>query len=120
MPDDKNPSLAYAHNENQANKNGLLFFFFPDDFGSTPLEPPEILPILNPSNFVPKNGFPVVKGLRRPRRSEKKSSQKKVYLYRGMSRLTDTINERHTRRHRYRKKLFCEKKKRHSNDFWGV
>ena len=24
---------------------------------------PEPLPILNPSNFVPKNGFPVVKGL---------------------------------------------------------
>ena len=24
---------------------------------------PESLPILNPSNFVPKNGFPVVKGL---------------------------------------------------------
>ena len=25
----------------------------------------EPLPILNPSNFVPKNGFPVVEGLRR-------------------------------------------------------
>ena len=24
---------------------------------------PEPLPILNPRNFVPKNGFPVVKGL---------------------------------------------------------
>ena len=28
-----------------------------------PLRAPEPLPILNPSNFVPKNGFPVVKGL---------------------------------------------------------
>ena len=29
-----------------------------------PFRAPEPLPILNPSNFVPKNGFPVVKGLR--------------------------------------------------------
>ena len=29
-----------------------------------PFGAPEPLPILNPSNFVPKNGFPVVKGLR--------------------------------------------------------
>ena len=28
-----------------------------------PFRAPEPLPILNPSNFVPKNGFPVVKGL---------------------------------------------------------
>ena len=28
-----------------------------------PFGAPEPLPILNPSNFVPKNGFPVVKGL---------------------------------------------------------
>ena len=33
--------------------------------GDTPINPfiaPEPLPILNPSNFVPKNGFSVVKG----------------------------------------------------------
>ena len=29
-----------------------------------PFGAPEPLPILNPVNFVPKNGFPVVKGLR--------------------------------------------------------
>ena len=28
-----------------------------------PFRAPEPLPILNPSNFVPKNGFPVAKGL---------------------------------------------------------
>ena len=28
-----------------------------------PFGAPEPLPILNPSNIVPKNGFPVVKGL---------------------------------------------------------
>ena len=41
-------------------------------FSGVPLTPqelnsfraPEPLPILNPSNFVPQNGFPVVKGLR--------------------------------------------------------
>ena len=33
-------------------------------FGVNPFRAPEPLPILNPSNFVPKNGFPVVKGLR--------------------------------------------------------
>ena len=31
-----------------------------------PCRAPEPLPILNPSNFVPKNGFPVVKGLSSP------------------------------------------------------
>ena len=30
-----------------------------------PFRAPEPLPILNPSNFVPKNGFPVVKGVKR-------------------------------------------------------
>ena len=34
--------------------------------GLNPSRAPEPLPILNPSNFVPKNGFPVVKGLRSP------------------------------------------------------
>ena len=32
--------------------------------GVNPFRAPEPLPILNPSNFVPKKGFPVVKGLR--------------------------------------------------------
>ena len=32
--------------------------------GFNPFRAPEPLPILCPSNFVPKNGFPVVKGLR--------------------------------------------------------
>ena len=32
----------------------------------TPIEPPEPLSILNPSDFVPKSGFPVVKGLNQP------------------------------------------------------
>ena len=32
-----------------------------------PFRAPEPLPILNPSNFVPKYGFPVVKGLNRVR-----------------------------------------------------
>ena len=43
----------------------IVFFreFF--NFGSlTPLQPPEPLPLQDLSNFVPKNGFPVVKGLR--------------------------------------------------------
>ena len=31
-----------------------------------PFRAPEPLPIQNPSNFVPKNGFPVVKGLNLP------------------------------------------------------
>ena len=41
----------------------------PDIFALEPIKPvnpfraPKPLPILNPSNFVPKNGFPVVKGL---------------------------------------------------------
>ena len=33
-----------------------------------PFRAPEPLPILNPSNFVPKYGFPVVKGLNQNRR----------------------------------------------------
>ena len=31
----------------------------------SPFRAPEPLPILNPSDFVPKNGFPVVKGLKK-------------------------------------------------------
>ena len=41
-------------------------FFWPEYFSNggllNPFRAPEPLPILNPSNFVPKNGFPVVKG----------------------------------------------------------
>ena len=47
---------------------GRSFNFSPNRFfwgeGLDPFRAPEPLPILNSSNFVPKNGFPVVKGLR--------------------------------------------------------
>ena len=49
------------------------FYFYPNQFLgerglSTPLETPEPLSvILNPNNFVPKNGFPVVKGVKLPK-----------------------------------------------------
>ena len=39
-------------------------FFSQIGFWVNPFRAPEPLPILNPSNFVPKNGFPVVNGLR--------------------------------------------------------
>ena len=52
--------------------------FFSDHFGLiNPFRAPEPLPILNPGNFVPKNGFPVLKGLIKESCREKKS-QKKV------------------------------------------
>ena len=35
-------------------------------FQVDPFRAPEPLPILNPSNFVPKNGFPVAEGLTAP------------------------------------------------------
>ena len=38
-------------------------FFFARDSVLNPFKAPEPLPILNTSNFVPKNGFPVVEGL---------------------------------------------------------
>ena len=41
-------------------------------FWINPFRAPEPLPILNPSNFVPQNGFPVVKGLRSPVIQKKK------------------------------------------------
>ena len=50
-----------------------------------PFRAPEPLPILNPSDFVPKNGFPVVKGLS----SESEGPNKKKYVvrrYRGTRR----------------------------------
>ena len=37
-----------------------------NDGAPYPFRVPETLPILNPSNFVPKNGFPVVKELKTP------------------------------------------------------
>ena len=37
-----------------------------------PFRAPEPLPILNPSNSVSKNGFPVVKGLREAKNIKKK------------------------------------------------
>ena len=43
-----------------------IFFGFPTVLGYNPFRAPEPLPILNPSIIVPKNGFPVVKGLRAP------------------------------------------------------
>ena len=43
-----------------------------------PFRAPEPLPILNPSNFVPKNGFPVVKGLT-PSRSSPKNVGKSLH-----------------------------------------
>ena len=36
------------------------------EYHGVPFRAPEPLPILNPSDFVPKNGFPVVKGLKAP------------------------------------------------------
>ena len=47
-----------------------MFYF--RRFWVNPFTAPEPLPILNPSNFVPKNGFPVVKGLRELRRRTQK------------------------------------------------
>ena len=37
--------------------------FFLGEVGLNAFRDPDRLPVLNPSNFVPKNGFPVVKGL---------------------------------------------------------
>ena len=47
-----------------------------------PFGAPEPLPILEPSNFAPKNEFPVVKGLSSKSRG-KKLRKKKVHLYRS-------------------------------------
>ena len=44
-------------------RSSVLFFFFSNPFFGRPFKAPEPLPILSPSNYVPKNGFPVVKGL---------------------------------------------------------
>ena len=67
--------VAYAfrvyYNACLDNSERYTFFwriFFLNDGA---LRAPEPLPILNPSNFVPKNGFPVVKALRSPKSSEK-------------------------------------------------
>ena len=42
---------------------GLIIGTFVFSFCLDPFRAPEPLPIPNPSSFVPKNGFPVVKGL---------------------------------------------------------
>ena len=46
-------------------------------WGYNPFRAPEHLSLLYPSNFVPKNGFPAVKGLRSPTH-QKKSAEKSV------------------------------------------
>ena len=47
------------------NGQRLMIHATDDKLALNPFRPPEPLHILNPSNFVPKNGFPVVKGLTR-------------------------------------------------------
>ena len=72
--------MAWVHNnENRANKNDLLFIFF-RRFRVNPFRAPEPLPILNPSNSVPKNGFPVVRGLRSPVKFKKHGRRKLLSL----------------------------------------
>ena len=44
---------------------------------------PEPLPILNPSNFVPKNGFPVVKGLNQKVRQGVKLNRPLIFFFAG-------------------------------------
>ena len=46
-----------------------------------PFRAPKPLPILNPSNFVPKNGFPVVKGLNVGRRLPLATTISLVIIY---------------------------------------
>ena len=64
--------------------------------GVNPFRGPEPLPILNPSNFVPKNGFPVVKGLRhratkfRPLTLEPKTTPSPIYHRDDSFRLNQT------------------------------
>ena len=56
-----------------------FFLFFQISFwesGLNPFRAPKPLPILKPSNYVPQNGFPVVKGLS----SQIEEPQKKQWL----------------------------------------
>ena len=55
---------GYDEYDARYDRRALLFFGGSSIWELNPLRAPEPLPILNPSNFVPKNGFPVVKGLR--------------------------------------------------------
>ena len=67
-------------------------------FWINPFRAPEPLPILNPSNFVPKNGFRVVKALRSPViGGSTVSSQKVVYtlLYLYIVARVDWADERY-------------------------
>ena len=54
-----------------------------------PFRAPEPLPILNPSNFVPQNGFPVVKGLRGLRK------QRLAHLHDAVACVRDMEKPRH-------------------------
>ena len=65
---------------------------------------PEPLPIQNPSNFVPKNGFPVVKGLS-PLSPQKlcRGEKKNLYIHTGTGwknpmALQGTRRESHTKK----------------------
>ena len=52
----------------QKSRLTCLYYFI--NYGMlNPFRAPEPFPILNPSNFVPKNGFPVVKRLNVPQRN---------------------------------------------------
>ena len=64
-------------------------------FWVNPCRAPEPLPILNPSNFVPKNGFPVVKGLRSSpsfrtiKKKKPESDRRALYIVEHASHLVD-------------------------------
>ena len=58
----------------------FIFLFFPVRRRINPFKAPEPLPILNPSNFVPKNGFPVVKGLRQKKENSLRKRQDRFLL----------------------------------------
>ena len=64
LPDAKLHSFVGLGTRRELHANNKMAHF--RRFWVNPFRVPEPLPILNPSNFVPKNGFPVVKGLRCP------------------------------------------------------
>ena len=66
----------------------------PRDNAINPFRAPEPLPILNPRNFVPKNGFPVVKGLRTLAKSFSKISNDELGTMLGKD---EKISERASR-----------------------
>ena len=58
-----------------------LYFFKVPRFGSlTPFRDPKSLPILTSSKIVPKNGFPVVKGLRPPPKADLDKNKTATYV----------------------------------------